>query len=58
VTIGGQVADVKYAGGAPGVIAGVMQVNAVVPDGVSGAAAVTISVGGTASQPGVTIRVR
>jgi uncharacterized protein (TIGR03437 family) len=58
VTIGGMPASIKYAGGAPGIIAGVMQVNAVVPDGISGTVAVTISVGGVASQPGVTLSVK
>jgi uncharacterized protein (TIGR03437 family) len=58
VTIGGVPADVKYAGGIAGVIAGVMQVNAVVPAGVSGIVPVVVSVGGVASQPGVTISVR
>jgi len=58
VTIGGFPADVKYAGGAQGVIAGVMQVNAVIPSGVTGAAPVSISVGGATSQPGVTISVK
>ena len=58
VTIGGAVANVQYAGGAPGVIAGVMQVNAVVPAGVTGTAAIVITVGGVSSQNGVTVVVR
>jgi uncharacterized protein (TIGR03437 family) len=58
VTIGGIPAEVKYAGGVTGVIAGVMQVNAVVPSGLSGAVPVVISVGGVASQSGVTISVK
>jgi uncharacterized protein (TIGR03437 family) len=57
VTIGGVPADVKYAGGVQRVIAGVMQVNAVVPSGATGAVSVTISVGGITSQPGVTLSV-
>jgi uncharacterized protein (TIGR03437 family) len=57
-TIGGVAAQVRYAGGAPGLIAGVMQVNVVVPAGVSRTAAVVLTVGGVASQGGVTVAVR
>jgi uncharacterized protein (TIGR03437 family) len=57
-TIGGVAAVVRYAGGAPGLIAGVMQVNAIVPAGVSGTAPVVLTVGGVASQGGVTVAVR
>ena len=58
VMIGGAAAEVQYAAGAPGVIAGVMQVNAVVPDKSFGAVPVVVSVGGVASQSGVTIVVQ
>jgi uncharacterized protein (TIGR03437 family) len=58
VTIGGVPATVNFAGSAPGVIAGVMQVNAVVPPGVSGTVPVIITVGAASSQSGVTIAVR
>jgi uncharacterized protein (TIGR03437 family) len=58
VSIGGVPAEVRYAGGATGLIAGVMQVNVVVPAGVSGTAAVVLTVGGVASQGGVTVAVR
>jgi uncharacterized protein (TIGR03437 family) len=58
VTIGGAPAEVRYAGAAPGQIAGLMQVNVVVPGGVTGAAAVVLTVGGAASQSGVTVAVR
>ena len=58
VTIGGVAAEVRYAGGAPGLIAGVMQVNVVVPFGLSGTAPVVLRVGGAASQGGVTVAVR
>jgi uncharacterized protein (TIGR03437 family) len=58
VSIGGIPASLKYAGGAPGAIAGLMQVNAVIPDGLSGNVPVVISVGGVSSQPGVTIAVK
>lgn len=59
VTIGGQSARVTYAGAAPGLVAGVMQVNAVIPDGVaSGSQLVVIRVGSTPSQSGVTVAVQ
>jgi uncharacterized protein (TIGR03437 family) len=58
VTIGGVAAEVRYAGGAPGLIAGVMQVNVVVPAGLTGAVPVVLTAGGVASQPGVTVALR
>jgi uncharacterized protein (TIGR03437 family) len=60
VTIGGVPAVVQYAGSAPESIAGLLQVNAVVPQGIATGAAVpvTISVGGVVSQAGVTIAVK
>ncbi len=59
VTIAGQVAQVTYAGAAPGLVAGVMQVNARIPDGVSsGAAVVLLQVGDQTSQSGVTLKIR
>jgi uncharacterized protein (TIGR03437 family) len=60
VTIGGVDASVQYAGGAQGLVAGVMQVNVVVPPQITPAAAVPIvlSVGGATSPGGVTIGVR
>jgi uncharacterized protein (TIGR03437 family) len=60
VTIGGIVAAVQYAGSAPDAVAGLLQVNAVVPAGVSvgSAVPVVVSVGGIESQVGVTVAVR
>ena len=59
VRIGGQEAVVQYAGGAPGLIAGLMQVNAVVPAAVHGdAVPIEIQVGSAVSPPGVTLAVR
>jgi uncharacterized protein (TIGR03437 family) len=58
VTIGGVAAEVRFAGGAPGQIAGVMQVNVVVPVGLAGAVPVVLTVGGVGSQGGVTVAVR
>ncbi len=55
-TIGGQPAVVQFAGGAPGLVAGVIQVNLVVPPGVTGdALPVVINVNGASSPlPGAT----
>ena len=59
VTMDGKRAQVSYAGAAPGAVAGVMQVNVVVPSGVSsGAIAVVLQVGSANSQPGVTLSVQ
>jgi uncharacterized protein (TIGR03437 family) len=60
VTIGGQPAEVVYAGGAPGLVAGVLQVNARVPADLTptGNVPVVLEVGSAASQPGVTLAVR
>jgi len=59
VAIGGQAATVGYQGGAPGFVAGVMQINALVPAGVTPGSAVpvTIGVGGTAGLNTVTVAV-
>jgi uncharacterized protein (TIGR03437 family) len=59
VRIGGLPAEVDYAGAAPGLVSGVLQVNARIPAGAaSGKAAVFITVGDAASQPGITVSVR
>ena len=57
VTIGGAAATVQYAGPLPGGMLGVMQINAVVPAGITPGSAVpvTVNVGGAVSQPGVTL---
>jgi uncharacterized protein (TIGR03437 family) len=64
VTIGGQTAHVTYAGAAPGIVAGVMQINVTIPAPVSGNGIplsgnvpVVISVAGVSSPAGVTIAV-
>jgi uncharacterized protein (TIGR03437 family) len=60
VTIGGQTVTPKYAGGAPGSVAGVLQVNVQIPSGIQTGSAVpvVVQVGNTSSQAGVTIAVR
>jgi uncharacterized protein (TIGR03437 family) len=59
VTIGDQEAFVQYAGGAPGLVAGIMQINVQIPPGVTpgSAVAVVIDVGGVPSPARVTIAV-
>jgi uncharacterized protein (TIGR03437 family) len=59
-TIGGQPATVNYCGEAPGFTAGVLQVNAMVPESIAPGSAVpvTIAVGSGTSQTGVTMAVR
>jgi uncharacterized protein (TIGR03437 family) len=60
VTVGGQDAPVKYAGGAPGMVAGLMQVNVQIPAGIQtgNAVQVLLRVGDALSQGAVTIAVR
>lgn len=60
VRVNGLLAEVLYAGAAPGLVAGTMQVNIRVPDGVPAASAlpVVVNVGGISSRLDVTITVR
>lgn len=64
VDIDGQPAVVSYAGSSPGAVAGLVQINAIVPPTVRTGAAIplTVSIGGVTasrrSQPGVTIAVK
>jgi len=59
VTVGGIPATVQYAGGAPGQVAGLMQVNVQIPSGVQpgGYVSVVLQVGDRASSPAVWIAV-
>ena len=58
-TVGGQPAPVLYAGPAPGEVNGVLQVNLTIPAATaSGAKPVAITVGGAASQGGITVAVK
>ena len=60
VEINGEPAEVTYAGGAPGQVAGMLQVNARIPADVPAGATVpiTITVGAATSQSGVTLAVK
>ena len=60
VTIGGIDAPVSYAGGVPGAVAGLTQINALVPNSIApgNAVPVVVTIGGTASTPGVTLAVK
>ena len=60
VTIGGQPASILFAAGAPGFLAGLMQFNVRVPEGIAPGPDTLreISFGGVTSQPGVTIALR
>jgi len=57
VTIGGQSANAIYAGNAPGLVSGVLQVNARIPQGLTGRQPVILNVGGIESQSEVTVAV-
>jgi uncharacterized protein (TIGR03437 family) len=59
VQIGDAEAAVMYAGSAPGLIAGVAQINAVVPADIpaTGAVPLVVTVGGAKSQTGVTVSI-
>ena len=59
VTIGGTPAIVDYAGAAPGMVAGVMQVNVRIPNGIEpGQAEVIVTAGRYSSRPGVFVSVK
>ncbi|MGA2135157.1 MAG: hypothetical protein ABSH50_22965 [Bryobacteraceae bacterium] len=59
VTIGGLPATVNYAGGAPGLVSGVFQINAQVPPGVTPGPSVpmVVQIGNISAQSGVTLTV-
>jgi len=59
VTIGGITATIAYAGSAPGLVEGVLQINAIVPTTISaGNQPIQITVGSASSQANVTIPVQ
>jgi uncharacterized protein (TIGR03437 family) len=58
-TIGGVSAQVQFAGAAPGLVTGVIQVNVKVPTGISGnALALAITINGTTTLNGPTVAVQ
>ena len=58
-TVGGQPAQVLYAGGAAGMVEGIIQVNLQIPSGVQpGPVDVVLQIGGHTSQPGLTVAVQ
>ena len=57
VLLDGQNAVVEYAGSAPGEVAGVLQVNILVPPGAK-SGDVILHIGGNDSQKGVTVAIR
>jgi uncharacterized protein (TIGR03437 family) len=59
VTIGGKDAQVLYAGAAPGLVAGILQVDVQLPEGLSSPVVpVVLRVGNAVSQPSVTLSVK
>jgi uncharacterized protein (TIGR03437 family) len=59
VTIGGVPAEVTYAGTAPGLYAGMLQMNVRIPvDAPSGDVPLMVNIAGATSQPGVTVAVK
>jgi len=58
LTIGGVPATVTYAGEAPGFFAGVLQVNALLPDLPPGDQPVVLTIGNASSQTGITVAVK
>jgi uncharacterized protein (TIGR03437 family) len=59
ITIGGQPANYSFAGEAPGLVSGVLQLNVTIPNNINaGDVPVVVSIGGNSTQTGVTISVR
>ncbi len=60
VTMGGLAAEVRYAGAAPGLVAGVLQLNVAVPEAVAAGdlVSVFVRIGNAISQPDVSLAVR
>ena len=58
-TVGGVPATIQYIGAAPGEVAGALQINIVIPDGVpSGPAALFVMLGSNSSQSGITVAIQ
>jgi uncharacterized protein (TIGR03437 family) len=58
VTVGGRAAQVLYAGNAGGLVAGVLQINLRLPDGIEGTVPVVVTAGGQSSQATVTVSIQ
>jgi len=60
VTMGGANATILYAGAAPGLVAGLLQINVRVPSGLpsSAPAALVVNIGGSSSQSGCTVAIK
>jgi uncharacterized protein (TIGR03437 family) len=58
VTMGGANAQILYAGAAPGLVAGLLQINVRVPSGLPSSAALLLNIGGASSQEGCTIAIK
>ena len=59
MTIAGLDAEVLYAGGAPGLVAGALQINVKVPaEAPSGEQTIVVKVGETESPQGVTVSIQ
>jgi uncharacterized protein (TIGR03437 family) len=59
ITIAGQAANYIFAGEAPGIVSGVLQLNVTIPTSINaGDVPVVVSIGGNPSQTGVTISVK
>jgi uncharacterized protein (TIGR03437 family) len=59
-TVGGLPAQVQYAGGAPGLVAGALQANVQIPAGVTSGsnAPIVINIGGQSTQANVTVAIK
>lgn len=58
VQIGGQAAEILYAGAAPGFVAGVLQLNIRIPEGVRGTVPLQLRIGEAATPTGLNVTVR
>jgi uncharacterized protein (TIGR03437 family) len=58
VAIGGTNASVLYAGAAPGLVAGLLQVNVRIPSSLPSPAALLLNIAGASSQPGCTVAIK
>ncbi len=60
ITVGGQAANYEFAGEAPGLVSGVMQLNVIIPStlAVTGSVPLVVSVGSNSTQGGVTVYIR